>query len=166
VFGFTRVRNRGPKKNHEWLCTGLCPCQPLQEPQAARHDQSPDAPSGGVVSPDAAQGFRGGTNPVTAAKSPFACRIRRLHMLPLNGAWSLEYDATVGQTVRFQRDYNGKQPGDPARAAAALLKLASVKEPPLRIVRGIDAFSAVEANDLARSNWGKNGKILATRRSS
>ncbi len=26
-----------------------------------------------------------------------------------------EYDATVGKTARFQRDYSGKQPGDPAR---------------------------------------------------
>src|SRR6201985_3908616 len=32
-----------------------------------------------------------------------------------------EYDATVGKTARFQRDYNGKQPGDPAKAAAAVL---------------------------------------------
>ena len=29
-----------------------------------------------------------------------------------------EYDATVGAAIRFQRDYNGKQPGDPAKAAA------------------------------------------------
>src|SRR6266403_270824 len=26
-----------------------------------------------------------------------------------------EYDATVGATVQFQRNYNGKQPGDPAK---------------------------------------------------
>jgi NAD(P)-dependent dehydrogenase (short-subunit alcohol dehydrogenase family) len=30
-----------------------------------------------------------------------------------------EYDATVGATVRFQRDYDGKQPGDPVKAATA-----------------------------------------------
>src|SRR5450631_563828 len=66
-----------------------------------------------------------------------------------------EYDATVGKTARFQRDYNGKQPGDPVRAAAALLKLASVKEPPLRIVLGIDAFNAAEANDLAKIELGE-----------
>jgi NAD(P)-dependent dehydrogenase (short-subunit alcohol dehydrogenase family) len=29
-----------------------------------------------------------------------------------------EYDSTVGASVRFQRSYNGKQPGDPAKAAA------------------------------------------------
>src|ERR1700735_3085376 len=33
----------------------------------------------------------------------------------------IEYDSTVGASVRFQRDYHGKQPGDPATAAAALL---------------------------------------------
>src|SRR5258706_10619453 len=72
-----------------------------------------------------------------------------------------EYDATVGTTARFQRDYNGKQPGDPTRAAAALLKLASVKEPPLRIVLGIDAFNAAEANDLAKIELGKKWKDLS-----
>src|SRR5437870_8284471 len=72
-----------------------------------------------------------------------------------------EYDATVGTTARFQRDYNGKQPGDPTRAAAALLKLASVKEPPLRIVLGIDAFNVAEANDLAKIELGKKWKDLS-----
>jgi len=28
-----------------------------------------------------------------------------------------EYDSTVGAAVRFQRSYNGRQPGDPAKAA-------------------------------------------------
>jgi hypothetical protein len=60
-----------------------------------------------------------------------------------------------------QRDYNGKQPGDPTRAAAALLKLASVKEPPLRIVLGIDAFNAAEASDLAKIELGKKWKDLS-----
>src|SRR6202051_710646 len=69
-----------------------------------------------------------------------------------------EYDATVGAAVRFQRDYGGKQPGDPARAAAALLKLASVEEPPLRVVLGIDAFNAAEANDLAKIELGGKWK--------
>jgi NAD(P)-dependent dehydrogenase (short-subunit alcohol dehydrogenase family) len=72
-----------------------------------------------------------------------------------------EYDATVGKTARFQRDYDGKQPGDPARAAAALLKLASVEEPPLRIVLGIDAFNAAEANDLAKIELGRKWKDLS-----
>jgi len=59
-----------------------------------------------------------------------------------------EYDATVGATVRFQRDYNGKQPGDPAKAAAALLHIASLPEPPLRLLLGSDAYNAVEKHAL------------------
>ncbi len=59
-----------------------------------------------------------------------------------------EYDATVGATVRFQRDYNGKQPGDPAKAAAALLHIASLPEPPLRLLLGGDAYNAAEKHAL------------------
>jgi hypothetical protein len=69
--------------------------------------------------------------------------------------------ATVGATVRFQRDYNGKQPGDPAKAAAALLHLASLPEPPLRIVLGSDAYNAAEKNELAKIEAGRRWKDLS-----
>jgi len=55
-----------------------------------------------------------------------------------------EYASTVGETVRFQRHYNGKQPGDPTRAAAVVLELASMDHPPLRILLGSDAYEAAE----------------------
>src|SRR6266581_6325299 len=42
-----------------------------------------------------------------------------------------EYDATVGAAIRFQRDYNGKQPGDPAKAAAVIMQVANMENPPL-----------------------------------
>ncbi len=61
-----------------------------------------------------------------------------------------EYDATVGVVARFQRDYNGKQPGDPVRAATVVLTIASLDEPPLRLLLGSDAANAVEKNDLAK----------------
>ena len=61
-----------------------------------------------------------------------------------------EYDATVGKTARFQRDFNGKQPGDPAKAASAILQLVSLANPPLRLILGSDAFRAIEQNDLAK----------------
>jgi hypothetical protein len=61
-----------------------------------------------------------------------------------------DYEETVGKTVRFQREYNGKQPGDPVRAAAVLMRLAAEQDPPLRIVPGSDAYSAAENNDLAK----------------
>ncbi len=59
-----------------------------------------------------------------------------------------EYDATVGATVRFQRNYDGKQPGNPVKAAQALLHLASLSEPPLRLLLGSDAYNAAEKHAL------------------
>src|SRR6267378_4907913 len=61
-----------------------------------------------------------------------------------------EYDATVGTTARFQRDFNGKQPGDPAKAAAVIIQIASLDEPPLRLLLGSDAVRLAEENDIAR----------------
>jgi NAD(P)-dependent dehydrogenase (short-subunit alcohol dehydrogenase family) len=61
-----------------------------------------------------------------------------------------EYDSTVGEAARFQRGYDGNQPGDPARAAAAILRVAALDEPPLRLLLGSDAVRIVEQADLAR----------------
>ena len=61
-----------------------------------------------------------------------------------------EYDATVGAAARFQQDYNGKQPGDPAKAAAILLRLADMDNPPLRLVLGRSALDVAEKNDMMR----------------
>lgn len=61
-----------------------------------------------------------------------------------------DYDATVGAVARFQRDYNGKQPGDPEKGARAIIKIAGMDEPPLRLLMGSDAFNAVEKNDLQK----------------
>jgi len=61
-----------------------------------------------------------------------------------------EYDAVVGAAARRQRDYDGKQPGDPARAAQAILQLAGMQDPPLRLALGSDALAAIEAADLRR----------------
>src|SRR6201993_3088920 len=44
-----------------------------------------------------------------------------------------EYDSTVGATARFQRAYNGKQPGDPKKAAQAIVRLTQEQKPPLRL---------------------------------
>jgi hypothetical protein len=63
--------------------------------------------------------------------------------------------------VWFQRESNGKQPGDPAKAAAALLRLASEANPPLRIVLGSDAYNAAEKNDLAKIALAKEWKDLS-----
>src|SRR5260370_2618252 len=49
-----------------------------------------------------------------------------------------EYDSTVGAVPRFQRDYNGPQPGDPSKAAPAIIQLASLDQPPPRLLLCID----------------------------
>jgi NAD(P)-dependent dehydrogenase (short-subunit alcohol dehydrogenase family) len=55
-----------------------------------------------------------------------------------------EYDGTVGAAVRFQRNYDGKQPGDPVKAAAAVIRIAALADPPLRLLLGSDAYAAAE----------------------
>lgn len=61
-----------------------------------------------------------------------------------------EYDAVVGAAARMQRDYHGRQPGDPARAAKAILALAALERPPLRLALGSDAVAAIAQADRAR----------------
>ncbi len=72
-----------------------------------------------------------------------------------------EYDATVGAFVRFQRNYNGKQPGDPAKAAAAVLHLASLSDPPLRLLLGPDAYNAAETHALQMLESDRQWKDLS-----
>jgi len=62
-----------------------------------------------------------------------------------------EYEDTVGKMARYQRDYNGKQPGDPAKAAAVVIHVAALAEPPLRLLLGSDAVRGVEQNDAVRA---------------
>ncbi|MBP2444736.1 oxidoreductase [Rhizobium leguminosarum] len=61
-----------------------------------------------------------------------------------------DYAETVGATVRFQREYNGRQPGDPAKAAAVVIHIAGFDAPPLRLLLGSDAVRNVEKADAAR----------------
>ncbi|HEY4199904.1 MAG TPA: oxidoreductase [Devosiaceae bacterium] len=72
-----------------------------------------------------------------------------------------EYAATVGAVAAFQRDYDGKQPGDPTKAAAALLHIASLAEPPLRLPLGSDAAKAIEAGDLGRIEADRKWRALS-----
>jgi hypothetical protein len=42
-------------------------------------------------------------------------------------------------------DVNHAQPGDPVKAAAAIVDIASVAEPPVHLLLGSDCVAAVEA---------------------
>ena len=59
-----------------------------------------------------------------------------------------DYADTAGTTRAHATDVNHNQPGDPVKAAAAIVDLASAPEPPLRIQLGRDAFDGV-ANKLS-----------------
>jgi NAD(P)-dependent dehydrogenase (short-subunit alcohol dehydrogenase family) len=73
----------------------------------------------------------------------------------------VEYDSTVGASVRFQRDYHGKQPGDPAKAAAALLRVVSLPEPPLRLLLGRDCYALAEKSALEKLESDRMWKDLS-----
>ncbi|HWJ75415.1 MAG TPA: oxidoreductase [Kaistia sp.] len=61
-----------------------------------------------------------------------------------------EYDQVVGAAARMQRAYDGRQSGDPARAAQVILKIAAMDRPPFRLPLGSDALTIIEQADLVK----------------
>jgi NAD(P)-dependent dehydrogenase (short-subunit alcohol dehydrogenase family) len=55
-----------------------------------------------------------------------------------------EYVDTVGPTRDYVRNNDGAQPGDPAKAAAAIIAALDADDPPLRLVLGADAIGNIE----------------------
>ncbi|MGN6170667.1 MAG: SDR family NAD(P)-dependent oxidoreductase [Solirubrobacteraceae bacterium] len=56
-----------------------------------------------------------------------------------------EYAPTVGPTREYVRTNNGLQPGDPARAAGAILAALDSDAPPLRLALGADAIESIRS---------------------
>jgi NAD(P)-dependent dehydrogenase (short-subunit alcohol dehydrogenase family) len=56
-----------------------------------------------------------------------------------------EYAATVGPTREYVTSNDGLQPGDPAKAAQAILTVLDADEPPLRLVLGADAIDSIRS---------------------
>ncbi len=54
------------------------------------------------------------------------------------------YAQSSGRLRQIWSRFNGRQAGDPARAASVLLKVANSAQPPLHLVLGSDAFGGVE----------------------
>jgi NAD(P)-dependent dehydrogenase (short-subunit alcohol dehydrogenase family) len=52
---------------------------------------------------------------------------------------SADYEPTVGKMNRYRQAADGRQPGDPARAAKIITEIARLEEPPLRLLLGSDA---------------------------
>ena len=55
-----------------------------------------------------------------------------------------DYADRTKQTVEAWKSMDGKQGGDPAKLAAALVQLAALDEPPVRFAAGADAVELVE----------------------
>jgi NAD(P)-dependent dehydrogenase (short-subunit alcohol dehydrogenase family) len=55
-----------------------------------------------------------------------------------------EYEGIVGPTRTYVRTNDGLQPGDPSKAAAAIIAALDADDPPLRLVLGADAIGNVE----------------------
>ena len=55
-----------------------------------------------------------------------------------------DYDEAIGGFRQWVRDVDGKQPGDPAQAVAAMIQAVESGNPPLRLPLGADAVRAIE----------------------
>ena len=56
-----------------------------------------------------------------------------------------DYRDTAGQTRGRPAEYNQRQLGDPVKAAAAIITVATAEKPPLRVQLGADSVARVEA---------------------
>ena len=56
-----------------------------------------------------------------------------------------DYESTVGERLRGTAGYSGKQPGDPVRAAAAIIDAVGSPDTPKHLVLGAVAMDAVRA---------------------
>lgn len=56
-----------------------------------------------------------------------------------------DYVASVGASAERTRVSSGSQKGDPAKAAQAMLQVAAMEEPPLRLLLGSDAYELATA---------------------
>jgi NAD(P)-dependent dehydrogenase (short-subunit alcohol dehydrogenase family) len=72
-----------------------------------------------------------------------------------------EYDSTVGVVARFQREYKGTQPGNPVKAAAVIMHIVGLDEPPLRLLLGSDAVHRAEQTELARIDSDRKWRELS-----
>jgi NAD(P)-dependent dehydrogenase (short-subunit alcohol dehydrogenase family) len=61
-----------------------------------------------------------------------------------------DYQPSVGAMLRYFEQYNGNEPGDPARAAKALIDVADSDDPPLRLLLGSDALKLAGQDEQTR----------------
>ncbi|MEV0800515.1 oxidoreductase [Kribbella sp. NPDC050281] len=73
-----------------------------------------------------------------------------------------DYDATVGEMNRFRLETDGKQAGDPAKAARAILDIVALDTPPLRLLLGNDALTHADRASRSRAEEAATWAYLST----
>ncbi|MDX6260065.1 MAG: hypothetical protein QOH84_1753 [Kribbellaceae bacterium] len=63
-----------------------------------------------------------------------------------------DYEATVGQINRYRAETDGTQPGDPVKAARAIVGIVATDEPPLRLLLGKDALDLAAKASTSRAD--------------
>jgi NAD(P)-dependent dehydrogenase (short-subunit alcohol dehydrogenase family) len=63
-----------------------------------------------------------------------------------------DYEATVGQINRYRAETDGTQPGDPAKAARAIVGIVALDNPPLRLLLGKDALELAAKASASRAD--------------
>ena len=93
--------------------------------------------SAGIRSPSDRTIRSPGTTSLLGIRSLWASRITSARQIP-------DYDASVGENRRISASHQGHEPGDPAKAAQAIIRIANAEKPPLRLLLGTDAWGYVE----------------------
>jgi NAD(P)-dependent dehydrogenase (short-subunit alcohol dehydrogenase family) len=73
-----------------------------------------------------------------------------------------DYDSTVGAMNRYRLETDGKQPGDPAKAARAILNIVALDNPPLRLLLGKDALTHADQASRSRAEEATTWSHLTT----
>ncbi|MEU7590860.1 oxidoreductase [Micromonospora sp. NPDC049230] len=84
-----------------------------------------------------------------------------MSMLPISDP----YRPVIDPAVQRLRQASGNQPGDPARAAQAIIRITQVDDPPLRLLLGADAVAgataAAEALAASDARWRELSESIA-----
>ncbi|MEV0789587.1 oxidoreductase [Kribbella sp. NPDC050459] len=73
-----------------------------------------------------------------------------------------DYETTVGEMHRRRIEMDGKQPGDPAKAAQAILQIVALDNPPLRLLLGTDALTLADSSSRSRADEAATWAHLST----
>ncbi|GAA1585811.1 MULTISPECIES: oxidoreductase [Kribbella] len=73
-----------------------------------------------------------------------------------------DYEDTVGEMHRRRLEMDGKQPGDPVRAARAILEVVDAEATPLRLLLGSDALALADSSSRSRAEEAQAWAHLTT----